>query len=170
MKPSHLNASNATCRVYTFKEGLLSSIGHDLLLAFGAFTVTRREDESVAATFDLRSLRVQGMVHAGTTTPLSPADHGRIDASTQKDVLAVDRYPSATVEGKGDAESFRGTLTLHGVTRPITATLSQSHGACSVVATLTPSQFGIKPFRAMLGTLRVEDRVRIEIAWKEDVG
>ena len=35
----HFDQQSATCQVFTYKEGLLSAVGHDLKINVGRFTV-----------------------------------------------------------------------------------------------------------------------------------
>lgn len=158
--------SSATCRVFTFKEGLLSSLGHDLTLAFETFDMTLSPDDQVSASFDLKRLRVVGVTQEHeAAAPLKSGDHARIEAAMRSDVLDVGRFPSALAKGARAGETFKGTLTLHGVTKPIEMRAVLKDGTYRAELTLRPSDFGIKPYRAMLGALRVEDRVRVEVSW-----
>ncbi|MFO0667767.1 MAG: YceI family protein [Polyangiaceae bacterium] len=166
MEITKLDPTNATCRVYTFKEGLLSAVGHDLAFKVETFAVTATAEE-VKGTFDLRTLHLLGAVHGGVTTPCDAADRKRIEQSMTDDVLQLRKFPSATVSGTRHENTFSGNLTLHGVTKSLEATATRVGDGSQMVIELVPSQFGIKPFRAMLGALRVEDRVCIELRWSE---
>jgi polyisoprenoid-binding protein YceI len=57
-----------------------------------------------------------------------------------------------------------GELTMAGSTRPVTARLSISaEGGVSGTISLTQSNWGIKPYRGMMGALKVRDEVTILI-------
>jgi len=62
-------------------------------------------------------------------------------------------------EGKG--YRIKGELTLHGVTCPISAKVNPSRGRWSTQVSINQPDYGIEPFRAMLGTLKVKPRVRV---------
>ena len=67
----------------------------------------------------------------------------------------------------GDGFVVVGALTLHGTTRTLTVR-SHAAGATQVAeVTLHQPDFGIKPFSAMLGTLRVKPdlKVRVTVPW-----
>lgn len=53
------DASRADCHIFTFKEGLLSAVAHDLKLRVGRFEVqVESEPWSVSARFEVASLEV----------------------------------------------------------------------------------------------------------------
>ena len=165
MKPFTLSPENAHCRVLTFKEGVLSRLGHDLAFDVRTFSIEGLEDGTMRGTFRPSSLHAAGAIHDGKVSPLSTSDRESIEGTTAKEVLNVSRFPEVTFEGAIDGEkgSFTGTLTLHGVTRTISGTVTSVDGGTRAITTFVPSEFGIRPYRAMLGALRVEDRVRVEI-------
>jgi len=156
------DATNAECRVFTFKEGLLSAVAHDLELDVGRFEVEVAGDGSIRASFDPTSL---GVVHAlsnGAPAPdaLSRRDRAKIDANIAKDVLHPKRHPSIRFEStEVTDEQVRGRLELHGRTRDITL----DRRGDEVEATLHQPDFGIAPFSAMLGTLKIKPDVRVRL-------
>jgi len=85
-------------------------------------------------------------------------------------VLGVDRHPEATFTASGfEANSsgggfIQGTLTLGGIARPlklhVAKTGPQSYHA---TASVRQSEFGIKPYSAFLGALKVSDAVGVNI-------
>ncbi|MEZ4401590.1 MAG: YceI family protein [Kofleriaceae bacterium] len=167
-----IDASTATCRVFTFKDGMLSAVAHDLELTVGRFTVDVDAQLAVTARFATDSVRVLHAVKDGRpTTQLSDGDKRKIEASMAADVLAVRRFPEATFAGQavavGDAYRVTGELTLHGKTRPLTVTTRAVDGAQVAEVTLHQPDFGIKPYTAMLGTLKVKAdlTVRLTVPW-----
>ena len=51
--------NTAECFVYTYKEGVLSAVAHDLKLRVGAFWLTvDPQDSAVSASFDPNSMEV----------------------------------------------------------------------------------------------------------------
>ncbi|HEX8950991.1 MAG TPA: hypothetical protein VF945_04050, partial [Polyangia bacterium] len=83
------DASTAECLVYTFREGLLSAVGHDLCLRVERFTVEVTGDPSapeILGRFDAASLRVTGDV--------APGDARKIEQHAADDVLAARRFPT----------------------------------------------------------------------------
>ncbi len=155
----------ATIHVFTFKRGLLAAVGHDLRLSFGRFHGESR-DGAVEARFDLTSLSSDGAVSrpGATPEPLPRIYTDEIERNARSKVLAVERYPTATWQGRVDLDRgvAEGSLALHGKTAPVHGTVRAEAGGAVAVFELVPSNFGIRPFRAMAGALRLEDRVRVE--------
>jgi hypothetical protein len=159
---------DATIQVYTFKEGLLSKLAHDLRLSAMRFDVSVRGNQ-VQARVDLGSLRVDGVVRSGRVEKAepSPGDRQKILENLANEVLRSREYPEARFVGqiKGIAAPFRleGQLTLHGETHPFDMVLNVRERRLVGETDLVPSAWRIKPFRALGGALRVQDRVRIAI-------
>jgi polyisoprenoid-binding protein YceI len=66
------------------------------------------------------------------------------------------------VEVAGDGLSARGDLTMAGATRPVSARLALSpDGHVTGTIPLTQSEWGIKPYRGLMGALRVRDSVEV---------
>jgi polyisoprenoid-binding protein YceI len=164
----------AECLVFTYKDGMLSAVAHDLKLRVGRFTVEVADDASaVDARFEARSLEVVGAMRNGAEAGgLSARDRQTIEVNLKKDVLAADRYPeirfvSSSIARDGDRAVVQGTLTLHGRTRPLTVEARRSDGRWRARVTLRQPDFGIKPYSAMFGTLRIKPEVLVEISLPE---
>jgi polyisoprenoid-binding protein YceI len=156
------DASTAECLVYTFREGLLAAVGHDLCLRVTRFTVEIADDAAAAITaeFDAASLRASGNLNA--------TDAEKIERHTAVDVLDARRHPAITfrstrVVRDGERARVEGTLTLHGETRPIGFDAVADAAGWRAEIRLDQRDFGIQPFSAMLGTLRVRADVLITL-------
>lgn len=169
----------ASCalHVFTFKEGLFSRLGHDLRLSFSKLEI-RVERGRVRARVDLTSLAVDGAVQDGAVEAhfLDASDRARILEHAQHDVLDVRHHPEAVFEAEArelsaGVFSLPGDLTLHGVTAPLTLQAKVEGRMLAAQGELVPSVWSIKPFRALGGTLRVQDRVRfaLSVALPSDV-
>jgi polyisoprenoid-binding protein YceI len=166
------DASSAECWVFTFKEGLLSSVAHDLRLRVGSFWVEIAEGAaSVAASFDTSSLSVDTPMKDGAPNPsaLSAVDKLKIAEQIRGDVLHSERYPearfrSSSVTARADGGyDLTGELTLHGVTKPLVARTTLVSGRQQLALTLHQPDFGIVPYRAMLGTLKIRADVLVRL-------
>jgi YceI-like protein len=164
---------SAEVLVFTFKDGLLSKVAHDLKLNVDRFRVeVDPSGPSIQASFDPRSLRVVTSVHDGKEDPLalSEADKAKIAAQIQKEVLEADRHEeisfvSRSVLRRPDGGyDIKGELTLHGSTRSITTETRLVAGTQVAELTLNQPDYGITPFRAMMGTLKVKPDVRVRIS------
>ena len=166
---SQFDQSQAECHVLTFKEGALSALAHDLELRVGRFTIDVAADHSVDARFDASSLTVLHAVKDGRRSgALSDGDKRKIEKTIVGDVLDARRYPEIHFRAPAptrtsDGYVLAGELTLHGKTRALevrTRTVGTSQVAEVVVH---QPDFGIKPYSAMLGTLKVRPDVTIRV-------
>jgi hypothetical protein len=157
-----------TIRVFSFKEGLLSRMAHDLELTLTRFSVTQN-GRSLIGRFDPGSLRVEGAVRDGQLDheALSSSDRDKILAHLREDVLRIARFPEARFAGRvqGEPKNLKvvGELTLCGRTLPVEVPFERRAGELVGRVELTPSQFGVAPFKALGGALKVKDCVRVEI-------
>jgi hypothetical protein len=163
------DASTAECCVFTFKEGVLSPVAHDLRLR-----VTRFEIEvgaAVTATFDATSLVVDAPMKDGRENPnaLTAADKTKIAGQVRDEVLQASRYPqitfrsSALTSRSDGGYDLQGELTLHGVTRPLAAQTRLVDGRQRLELSLHQPDYGITPYRAMLGTLKIQPVVIVRV-------
>lgn len=162
----------ARCRVFTFKEGLLSAVAHDLEIDVTRLRIEWPDDRStVRATFDTRSLRVLHPMVSGRPAPhaLSDRDRRKIEETIVSDVLHATRHPEIVVDGAltwaepGSRARLEGTLTITGRSRPIGLEVTLEAGEWRATATIHQPDFGITPYSAMLGTLKIRPDVRIEV-------
>ena len=158
---------DAIIHAYTFKEGLLSKLAHDLRFTLTRFTISVRGTE-IQGRFTLSSLRVDGVMRSNKLerNELSQNDREKIQ-DTMRDVLHVQDHAEARLSARllNAAPPFliEGQLTLRGETRPIQLRLERDADRLLGAITVTPSQWGIRPYRALGGTLKLQDRVRINI-------
>ena len=163
------DAGVARCDVFTFKEGLLSAVGHDLQLTVEKFSITVEEGR-ITGTFDPASLKVVTALKGGAAHPgaLSEKDRKTIEGYIREDVLHARRYPkiqfvASALEPDDDGWTFQGQLELHGRTRAIRGRVERRDDVRVTRVSLHQPDFGITPFRAMLGTQRIGARVDVEI-------
>lgn len=164
-------SQNATCVVRTYKEGLLSSVAHDLKLRVGNFQIEVNDPQNlVEAVFHSDSIEVVCAMRGATENPtaLSGKDRAEIQMNLQREVLRVERHPqirfrSTTITRREGEADVLGDLTLVGVTKRLRMNARLVDGTWTLKTTLRQSDFGITPFRAMLGTLRIKDDVEIEL-------
>ena len=171
----NLNASSGKLCVYTFKEGFLSAVAHDLLIDVTNFTIKLNvpdagvQSASVEAEILANSLKVVCAMKDGRENhdALKEKDKADIEEATFKDVLHPSKYPtinfrSSNIQEKDGVYHVKGELTLHGVTRPIEFDAKTTTGKdLKGKVTLAQKDFGIKPYKALLGTLKVKNEVDI---------
>jgi polyisoprenoid-binding protein YceI len=173
----------------TFRDGLAAQAGHDLTIEVARWSaeLVVSEDlapESLDVTADLGSLVVKD--GTGGLKPLTDRDKREI-AVTSRKVLQADRFPeakftatvfkpvpdssdvtagaSATSTGATDSSgTMRGTITLAGKSAPLELRVQATGGGhYTASGTIRQTDFGIKPYSAFLGSLKVRDTVDIEV-------
>lgn len=156
----------------TSRDGLAAQAGHDLTIEVTRWSADLDVAGDLAPTgltvrADLNSLAVRD--GTGGLKPLTDRDRREI-AVTARKLLLTDRHPEATFTASGfepdgsGGGAVRGTLTIRGTGRPLVLAVSKTgtstyHAAGSV----RQSEFGIKPYTAFLGVLKVSDRVGIAV-------
>jgi polyisoprenoid-binding protein YceI len=165
-----LGPGDGSIKVYAKREGLAARVGHDLTLEPSRWSAEVNLDpdditkSTVTATVDGQSLEV--VEGRGGATPLSDKDRADIKKNIAQKVLTSGQisFRSTGIEAAGDGKlTVNGELTIAGTTRPIRLDLTQSGDRVSGRLTIRQTDFGIKPFSAMLGALKVSDSVDIEV-------
>ena len=157
--------ANATLSVQTRRGGAAAKAGHDLLLEVTAWngTLTIGADGAPTAaelTADATSLRVQR--GTGGMKALDDEDKANIHQTIDDEVL--ERGDLAFRSTAVDGDRVEGELTLAGRTRPLTLELSVAgDGSVSGSATVKQSDWGMKPYSALFGTLKVLDEVEVSL-------
>jgi polyisoprenoid-binding protein YceI len=164
---------NGRITLRTFRDGLAAHAGHDLTIE----AVRWSGEIVVAADLTPASLSVRVdlgalVVRAGTggIKPLTDRDRREIAVSARK-VLSADRYPEATFTATsfepgpaGTGGTIAGTLLLAGRSQPQRLQVSQTGpGQYLATTTIRQTSFGIKPYSAFLGSLKVADAVEVEV-------
>jgi hypothetical protein len=163
--------SSAVCQVFTYKEGLLAPFAHDLRIVVTSFVITiGNENRFVNARFDAESLRVDCAMVNGTERPdlLSTWEKEEINRSIIKDVLDTGTYKdillaSSSVTRENSAYLVKAALTVHGVTRDIIFNIKPVAEQYVADVRLSLPDFGIKPFAALFGAVRIRPGILIRV-------
>lgn len=165
-----LGAERGRITLRTSRDGLAAQAGHDLTLEAPAWSgelvvAADLTPTGLEVSVDLGALVVRS--GTGGLKPLTERDMGDIITNARK-LLRTDQYPNATYTATGfqpGAEgggTINGTLTLAGQSRPQQLAVTQtSPGHYRVTTTVRQTDFGIKPYSAFLGSLRVADAVQV---------
>lgn len=155
--------------VQVFKEGLLSRLGHDLRLSLHRFEVDLVAGK-LTARFSPASLVVDGAMRRGRldTHAISDADREKIHRAICTEILFTARHPEALLAAdvREDPDGFRveGNLTLAGHRRSLPdIVVHRRGGRLEAELEIVPSRWGVKPYRALGGALRLQDRIAIAI-------
>jgi YceI-like domain len=156
---------NATLTVRTKRQGAASKAGHDLLIEVTSWSATLDEG-SIELTADSSSLRV--LEGTGGMMALGDDDKAGITQTIDDEVLMGKpiEFRSIAVEPDADGRPGRvsGELELAGARRPIAFELTTDEdGRVTGTATVSQTDWGMKPYSALFGTLKVADDVVVEI-------
>jgi len=157
--------------MYTFKDGVLSAIAHDLKLGCPSPSVVF-DGASVQCDIDPRSLFVEGTMHHGRCAPdgLTDRDKGRIQRTIQKEILCVSHYNRIRFQGQLSDSIVSGRLEIRGQERDIKFGVSRRDTTYTGRVEIRPSRWGIQPYKAFMGAIKLKDRVLIEWSyeWSDD--
>ena len=160
-----LGPDDGTLTVRTGRTGTVAKAGHDLLLQVTEWsgTLVVGDDAGVALDADATSLRVRE--GTGGLKPLDADDYANIEQTIDDDVLKRQdiAFRATRVEETADGLSVTGDLTLRGATHPIAFDLAAAGGRLTGTAVIKQTEWGMKPYTALFGALKVADEVRVEI-------
>jgi polyisoprenoid-binding protein YceI len=165
--------SESSFRVFVGKTGLFSALAHDHEIGVKSFNGRVVVPEagtgggSLEMEVDATSLEV-------LDTKPSESDKKKIFDSMHNEVLQSAKHPKITFKSASvgdvkqtgnDAYGFvvNGDLTLRGVTKriavPVAATITPQQIRATGKYTLKQTDYGIKPYSAAGGTIKVKDEV-----------
>jgi polyisoprenoid-binding protein YceI len=166
-----IGPDQGTLILRTSRQGAAAKAGHDLTIE-----VTRWSGEvslaadpaavTVTFTAELGSLRV--LAGTGGIKPLSDRDRREIVATAQR-LLDTDRQPTAeftstsvTADAVGGGV-VTGTLRMLGKEHPLRLEISRSaDGGYRALGSVRQSEYGLKPYTAFFGALKLADTVAVE--------
>ncbi len=151
--------------VLTFKEGLLSRVAHDLKLTAERVAVSRSGD-ALTVTVAADSLRVRCAMRDGAEDhrALSAGNRREIEAIITERILDAARFPAVVYTGRIRDGSVEGTLTVRGVSQPLVLPWRVSGAEVTGEITLDQRRFGIQPYRAMMGAIKL--RPELKVSWR----
>jgi len=162
-----LGPDTATLSVRTGRTGAAAKAGHDLLMHATAWEARLElaadpAQSTVELTADATSLRVRE--GTGGMQPLGDDERANIHQAIDDEVLERQdiAFRSTAVEGDGTTLGVTGDLTLAGTTKPVAFDLTVAgDGALRATAAVTQTDWGMKPYSALFGALKVADGVEV---------
>ena len=156
--------------IRTAREGVAAKAGHDLLIAFQRWsgTITSQGDDPAQVEIEIDMDSFDVLEGTGGVVGLTGDDRKDINATARK-LLDVDRHPQANfasdrITASDSGGTIEGTLTLRGESATVTVEVAETRpSAWQGTATVLQSAFGIKPYRAFFGALRLADPVGVEV-------
>jgi polyisoprenoid-binding protein YceI len=168
-----IGPSTGRLLIRTGRAGLGRRAGHDLTIEATRWSGEAVVDvgdpgrSSVSVTVETGSLEVRE--GTGGLKALTDADRAEIKRTLEdKALLHTAEHPTITFRSTGitgTPQSFEitGELTIKGRTHPATVHGKENNGGpLRGWATVTQSTWGIKPYTAFLGALRLADDIRVE--------
>jgi polyisoprenoid-binding protein YceI len=169
-----LGPEHGTLSVQTTRGGAAAKAGHDLLIEVSAWEgmLKLAEDpaaSSVTLTADARSMHVRD--GTGGMTKLDEDDKAGIAKTIHEDILkgttiAFESSGVRPTDSRTAGQRFEvdGELELFGRRAPVSFTLTiDDDGRLVALAKLKQTAFGIKPYSALFGTLKVADEVQVAV-------
>ena len=161
---------SGSCRVHTYREGVAQKAGHDLIIEVAQWEASVEVDpngQPTAASLDADPHSLQILEGHRGVKPLTDSDRREIRSNIDEKVLRGQpiSFRSSAVELSDGRIVLRGELTMAGSTRPANFELRlDDHGRLQGTLEVTQSEWGIKPYRAFMGALKVRDTVEVVLA------
>jgi YceI-like domain len=172
----HASEQQGQCFVFTYKDGALAKMAHDLRLSVAHFRIDL-DKNALVAVFDATSLRVDCAMKHGQPNDgaLSVVDKTKIERTIAADVLRTARFREVVVRmalplddeaqlDSGFACTVVGQLSLCGQTKDQEITLTLDATQACARATVHQPRFGITPFTALFGALKIKPDVDIALS------
>lgn len=168
-----IGPSKATFQLHTSREGMAKKIGHDLVIEATKWSAKVNSDganvasSSAKVTVDTRSFKV--VSGAGGAKPLSDKDRKDIEENIDKKVLKTDKFPEITFsstkvqDNGGGKATVHGDLTIMGTARPASMDVVVVGDKATGTMQVRQSDWGIKPFSALMGALKLADDLTIQV-------
>src|SRR5579871_4187926 len=159
----------ATLAINTGRTGAVARAGHDLLMHVGVWEATLRiaadaAQSALEVTADGGSLRV--LEGTGGMKALDDDDKQNIQQTIDDEVLHRTRvtFRSTSIAPTASGLHVDGELSLLDRSHPLAIDVTaDGGGGIEAVAVITQSDFGMKPYTALFGALKVADEVRVTL-------
>ena len=164
-----MGPQNATLRVRTERHGAAAKAGHDLLIEVGSWqgTLEVGEQGPVGLRLSADSGSMKVIEGTGGVMALSDDDKAEIEKTLEDEVLPASRVEfqsTQIVPSESDDEHFivSGELAMNDKRHPLGFELSLGrNGEITGRATVKQSDWGIKPYSGLFGTLKVRDEIEV---------
>jgi len=162
---------NARLTVRTGRSGAAAKAGHDLLIEVTEWsgTLDLEGDPAVTLSADPRSFRV--IEGTGGMQPLDDESRAGIEQTIDDEVLKGAAIEFRSTRFDGLPGRVEGELELAGARRPIGFDLARGeNGGVTGTAVVRQSDWDMKPYSALFGTLKVADEVEVQVETRPHAG
>jgi polyisoprenoid-binding protein YceI len=156
----------------TSRDGVAAKVGHDLLIEMarwsGTVTIAGPDPSSASVEAGIEMASFTVLEGTGGVMPLSTHDRKDITGTSLR-LMDVAGHPRATfassaITRSNSGATITGTLTVRKHSGEVSLRVTETGpSAWRATGTILQSAYGIKPYRAFLGALRVADRIDIEV-------
>jgi polyisoprenoid-binding protein YceI len=171
-----VGAGESSLLVHTRRQGAAARAGHDLVIEATRWTATVTVDADSAASSTLEAVIDAGslVVRKGTggALPITDGQKDEIERTTRTKVLHADKHPeiratSTAVTATGDGAEISLDLSMAGRSHAATLAVHVADDADGTTitgsTTVRQTDFGITPYSALFGTLKVKDEIEITV-------
>jgi polyisoprenoid-binding protein YceI len=158
--------------IKSYKDGMGAKLAHDLILSprqwKGTLNVDADNPAASSATLSIDARSIEIVEAVGGMKGLSDKDRKDIGKNIDEKVLQTGKFPELTFEStsvSGSEPNFNvaGNMTITGTTRPVNVSLNVNGTQITAATKISQKDFGIKPFSAMLGAIKLRDDVDFEL-------
>src|SRR5215470_5079194 len=165
--------------IRTSRTGLGARAGHDLTIEVTRWQADLTVDSaelgrsSVAVEADADSFEVR--TGTGGVKPLTDADRAEIKKTIREKILHTGQHPAITfrstrVAGTPESFSIDGDLTITGRTQPVSVRGQLTNERVQGSASIVQSRWGIRPYTAFFGALKLSDEVTVDFSIRSTPG
>jgi len=166
-----LNQDDGELRILTGVEGPAAKMGHRLTIAIQEWQaqVVWKDGEPVAAELAVEVNSLQVLTGEGGVTPLSAPEKVVVRSNALKS-LDAKKHPTITFSAAAITKTetgyqLTGSLQIRGKTRPQVVELTVEDTGdtqlLSMEVAVAQTEFGLKPYSLLMGSMKVADEVRI---------
>ncbi len=163
IRDQSIDVERSTITIHVGKAGLLSAAGHDHWVNAPISSGIVNDSPVPRVEFAVETAKMK--------VKPDPKVDAKTEANIQKDMeeitLETQKYPeirfqSTHVEKAGEEWKVDGTLSVHGVSKPIRLSVKRDGDAYTGRIILKQTDFGIKPISVGGGTIKVKNEIEIE--------
>ena len=160
-----LGPEDGILSIRTSRTGAVAKAGHDLLIHVTEWSATLDLGGAPSLELDADATSMRVREGSGGMKPLDDDDLTNIETTIDDEVLLRRDigFRSTSMSVDGDRIAVTGDLTLAGTTRAIAFDLARAGGRVTGAAVVKQTEWGMKPYTALFGALKVADEVRVEI-------
>lgn len=149
-----------------------AKLAHNLILTptrwSGTLNVDADNPSASSATLSIDARSIEIVEAVGGVKGLSDKDRRDIGKNIDEKVLQTSKYPelsfqSTSVSGSEPNFTVAGNMTITGTTRPVNVDLTVNGSQVNARTSISQKDFGIKPFSAMMGAIKLRDDVEFEL-------